>query len=113
MNVLIKPKVTKPWSKEMYDYNDEVANIMKHNIVESIVKYQNDFDKLNELMVLCGGIKYGDGFSIDDLYLDTLSEVENVQNYWLNDNYPFAVKNGLVDDVPYKFVGYKELSSYV
>ena len=51
----------------MYDYNDEVANIMKHNIVESIVKYQNDFDKLNELMVLCGGIKYGDGYSIDDL----------------------------------------------
>ena len=50
----------------MYDYNDEVANIMKHNIVESIVKYQNDFDKLNELMVLCGGIKYGDGYSIDD-----------------------------------------------
>ena len=42
MNVLIKPKVTKPWSKEMYDYNDEVANIMKHNIVESIVKYQSD-----------------------------------------------------------------------
>ena len=41
---------------------------MKHNIVESIVKYQNDFDKLNELMVLCGGIKYGDGYSIDDLY---------------------------------------------
>ena len=39
---------------------------MKHNIVESIVKYQNDFDKLNELMVLCGGIKYGDGYSIDD-----------------------------------------------
>ena len=69
MNVLIKPKVTKPWSKEMYDYNDEFIYDMdmKHNIVESIVKYQNDFDKLNELMVLCGGIKYGDGYSIDDL----------------------------------------------
>ena len=56
----------------MYDYNDEVANIMKHNIVESIVKYQNDFDKLNELMVLCGGIKYGDGYSIDDLQMFTM-----------------------------------------
>ena len=24
-----------------------------------------------------------------------------------------SVKDGLVDDVPYKFVGYKDLSSYV
>ena len=106
MKVLIKPKVTKPWSKEMYDYNDEVANMMKHNIVESIVKYQNNFDKLNELMVLCGGIKYGDGYSIDDLYSDIHGAVHTVQNYWLNDEYPYAVKQGLVEDVPYNFVGY-------
>ena len=104
MNVLVKPKVTKPWSKEMYDYNDEVT--MKHNIVESIVKYQNDFDKLNELMVLCGGIKYGDGYSIDDLYSDVHEEVHNVQNYWLNEEYPYAVKQGLVESVLYDFVGY-------
>ena len=108
MNVLIKPKVTKPWSKEMYDYNDEVANIMKHNIVESIVKYQNDFDKLNELMVLCGGIKYGGGYSIDDLYQDVHEEVHNVQNYWLNEEYPYAVKQGLVEPVLYEFVGYEK-----
>ena len=108
MKVLIKPKVTKPWSKEMYDYNDEVANMMKHNIVESIVKYQNDFDKLNELMVLCGGIKYGSGYSIDDLYQDVHEEVHTVQNYWLHDEYPYAVKKGLVEPVMYKFVGYEK-----
>ena len=34
MNVLIKPKVTKPWSKEMYDYNDKVADLMKKNIIK-------------------------------------------------------------------------------
>ena len=113
MKVLIKPQVTKPWSKEMYDYNDKVADMMKKNIFKSIHTNRNNWDNLNELMELCGGIKYGDGFSIDDLYLDVQNELENVQNYWLNDNYPFAVKNGLVDDVPYKFVGYKDLSSYV
>ena len=106
MNVLVKPKVTKPWSKEMYDYNDEVANMMKHNIVESIVKYQNDFDKLNELMVLCGGIKYGDGYSIDDLYADVHDEVHNVQNYWLNEEYPYYAEKGLVSDIDLEFIGY-------
>ena len=107
MKVLIKPKVTKPWSKEMYDYNDEVANIMKHNIVESIVKYQNDFDKLNELMVLCGGIKYGDGYSIDELYADVHDEIYNVQNYWLNEEYPYYVEKGLVEKVDLEFIGYE------
>ena len=106
MNVLIKPKVTKPWSKEMYDYNDKVADMMKKNILKSIHTNRNNWDNLNELMELCGGIKYGDGFSIDDLYLNVNKEVDNVQNYWLNEEYPYAVKNGLVDDVPYTFVGY-------
>ena len=106
MKVLIKPKVTKPWSKEMYDYNDKVADLMKKNILKSIHTNRNNWDNLNELMELCGGIKYGDGFSIDDLYLDVNKEVDNVQNYWLNEEYPYAVKNGLVDDVPYTFVGY-------
>ena len=90
----------------MYDYNDKVADMMKKNILKSIHTNRNNWDNLNELMELCGGIKYGDGFSIDDLYLDVNKEVDNVQNYWLNEEYPYAVKNGLVDDVPYTFVGY-------
>ena len=106
MKVLIKPKVTKPWSKEMYDYNDKVADLMKRNILTSIHTNRNNWDNLNELMVLCGGIKYGNGYNIDDLYLDVNKEVENVQNYWLNEEFPYAVKQGLVEDVPYKFVGY-------
>ena len=106
MKVLIKPKVTKPWSKEMYDYNDKVSDLMKKNILKSIHTNRNNWDNLNELMVLCGGIKYGNGYNIDDLYLDVNKEVENVQNYWLNEEFPCAVKQGLVEDVPYKFVGY-------
>ena len=91
-------KITKPWSKEMYDHNDKVADIMKKNIEKSIVKHQNDFDKLNELMVLCGGIQYGDSYSIDELY--------NVQNYWLNEEYPYYVEKGLVEKVDLEFIGY-------
>ena len=103
---MIKPKITKPWSKEMYDYNDYVANFMKMEIENKINDNRNDYDKLNELMVLCGGIKYGEGFSIEDLFQDCLTELQNVQNYWLNEEFPYAVSKGLVDDVELKFVGY-------
>ena len=106
MNVLVKPNVTKPWSKEMYDYNDKVADMMKNNIIKSINKNKNNWDNLNELMDLCGGIKYGDGYDVSELYKDTLSEVDNVQNYWLAEEYPYQAGKGLVDEVMYEFVGY-------
>ena len=90
----------------MYDHNDMVSQLMKLEITKSIENYKNNFDKLNELMVLCGGIKYGSGFDIDDLYQDVKQEVDNVQNYWLNEEYPYAVSQGLVNDVDLKFIGY-------
>ena len=108
MNVLIKPKVTKPWSKEMYDYNDKVADMMKNNIIKSIEKNKDNWNILNELIVLCGGIQYGDGFSIEDLYEGCLDELDSVMNYWLNEEFPYAVSKGLVEDIEtdMNFIGY-------
>ena len=45
MNIEI-PKVTKPWSKEMYEWNDFVATLMKGEIkvqIENSYK-NNDYD---------------------------------------------------------------------
>ena len=99
-------KITKPWSKEMYDHNDMVSEVMKSEIINQIKKNQNNYDKLNELMVLSGGIKYGDGYSIEELFEDCLNEVDNVQNYWLNEEFPYAVSQGLVNDINLNFIGY-------
>ena len=105
---MIKPKITKPWSKEMYEYNDYVAEFMKMEIETSIneAEERDDRDTLNELMVLCGGIKYGDSYTIGELYVDCLNELQNVQNYWLHEEFPYAVSKGWVNDVELKFVGY-------
>lgn len=102
-----KPKVTKPWSKEMYDWNDKVSDLMKAEIKVQIETNKNDFDKLNELIVLCGGIRCGDGFTTEDVYNDCLNELENVQNFWLNEEWNWSVEQGIVTDcVNIKFVGY-------
>lgn len=105
---MIIPKVVKPWSKEMYEYNDYVAEFMKMEIETKINEAENndDWDTLNELMTLCGGIKYGEGYTIGELWEDCLKELENVENYWLNEEFPYAVSKGTVDDVQLKFVGY-------
>jgi hypothetical protein len=109
MKVLIKPKVTKPWSMEMYEYNDKVAELMKDEIqhqLESSYSSKNK-KKINELVTLCCGIKFGSGYDIDAMYESCLEEITMVQNYWLNDEWDYAVKQNVVRDVvPYKFVGY-------
>ena len=109
MKVLIKPEIKKPWSKEMYDYNDKVADIMKDEIqsqLESAYSSKNE-DKINELVTLCGGIKFGDGYEIEELYDECLKELENVQNYWLNEEWDWSVKQGIVTDcIKIDFVGY-------
>ena len=109
MKVLIKPQVKKPWSKEMYDYNDKVADIMKDEIQSQLESAysKRDTNKINELVTLSGGIKFGDGYEIDEMYESCLEELTMVQNYWLNDEWDYAVKQNVVNDVvPYKFVGY-------
>lgn len=102
-----KPKVTKPWSNEMYDWNDKVSELMKAEIKVQIENYKDDWSKLNQLIELCGGVKYGPGYTIEDLYEGCLRELENVQNYWLNEEWDYAVKKGIVSNcVNVEFVGY-------
>ena len=103
-----KPKVTKPWSSEMYDWNDKVSDLMKAEIKIQIEKNKDDFDKLNKLITLCGGIQYcSDSYEIEELYDECLKELENVQNYWLNEEWAWSVDNGIVTDcVNIEFVGY-------
>ena len=102
-----QPNVTKPWSKEMYEWNDYVATLMKAEIKVQIENNKDDWDTLNQLMVLCGGVRYGDGFSTEDLYEGCLNELEMAPNYWLNEEWDYAVEQGVVNDcVKIKFVGY-------
>ena len=102
-----KPKAVKPWSNEMYDWNDNVAELMKAEIRVQIEKNKDDWDKLNELITLCGGIKFGDGYEIDELYNECLKELDNVQNYWLNEEWDWSIKQGIVNDcIKIEFVGY-------
>ncbi len=107
MSNIEKPTVTKPWSKEMYDWNDKVSELMKTEIKVQIENNKNDWDKLNELITLCGGIQFGDGYEIEELYDECLKELDNVQNYWLNEEWPYFVDKGIVSDcVNVEFVGY-------
>tara|TARA_R110002153_G_scaffold13514_5_gene50166 strand:+ start:742 stop:1071 length:330 start_codon:yes stop_codon:yes gene_type:complete len=109
MNNTQKPKITKPWSNEMYDWNDKVADLMKAEIkIQLQSAYDtDDIDKLRKVSSVVCPIGYGTGYTFEDIYNETLRELEMVQNYWLNEEFPYGVKQGIVSDcVKIDFVGY-------
>ena len=51
--------------------------------------------------------RFGDGFTIGEIWERCLKELDRVPNYWLNQEWDYAVHLGLVSDcVKFNFVGY-------
>lgn len=102
-------QITKPWNKEMYDHNDMVATLMKAELVLAINKANDNDDVklLNELITICGGIRMcTDSYTQGEIWEECLNRLDMVQNYWLNQEFPYAVDKGIVGDIGIDFVGY-------
>jgi hypothetical protein len=109
MKSITPPTVTKPWSNEMYEWNEMVANLMKAELFIKINEAEkaDDRDTLNELHDVLGGGKFGEEYTIGEIWERCLKELERVPNYWLNEEWEYAVNRGLVSDcVKIDFVGY-------
>ena len=89
--------VTRPWSKEMYDHNDDIASTMK------------DEDSLRELSKHICYYSFGAGYDTDDIYLETCKSLDQMENFQLHENYEDMVKDGFVKKEETGFVGYDKL----
>lgn len=101
--------ITKPWSKEMYDHNDAVAEQMKEAIFKALNSAYNRDDE-EELRYISKAIcshGHGLGYGLDEIHADACLELERVPNYWLNEwCWPDLLKRQLVDELSIGFVGY-------
>tara|TARA_B100000768_G_C10916061_1_gene223657 strand:+ start:60 stop:464 length:405 start_codon:yes stop_codon:yes gene_type:complete len=75
-------EITKPWSTEMYDYNNEVREYMIKEIKKCINSLE-DKDTANQLARIINPSTYGDGFDIVEIKADLLNNAEHYENYWL------------------------------
>jgi len=113
--------VTRPWSQEMYNHNDDVAATMKNNIFEALTEIYDTFeintegtltgdeDSLRELSKFICYYGFGDGYDTTDIYERTCEELERMQNYQLHEQYSNMVKAGFVRPEEIGFVGYDKL----
>ena len=102
-------EITRPWNSDMYLHNDEVAAVMKANLKAAVYQADDNDDvyTLNELIVLCGGIKMHTGsYTQGEIFEACLKELQTVPNWWLNQEYAYGVRKGLVPAVEKQMVGY-------
>lgn len=101
-------QITKPWSNEMYDHNDKVADLMKIEILIQLknAKESDDEELLRNVTKIIQPAGYGSGYEFEDIYNDAIRELETVQNFWLNEEYPYGVSKGIVPEVKLEFIGY-------
>jgi|TARA_R110000868_G_scaffold402008_1_gene677922 hypothetical protein len=101
-------QITKPWNNEMYDHNDKVAELMKAELLIKLelAKETDDEELLRKVSSVVCPTGYGSGYEFEDIYNETLRELEMVENYWLNEEYPYGVSKGIVPSVELEFIGY-------
>ena len=106
-------EIKKPWSKEMYEHNDNVAEEARENIK---VALNNAFDaiinnhknqKFREIGKEISGYSFGEGYSEDDVLEETLCELEKAPNYWLKEAYEALRRTGHVKKLEPGFIGFE------
>ena len=123
-------EITKPFSKEMYDHNDQVADKMKKNILNawknelSKVKEYHDVNALveewdeellkehaPELVQLQRGVcysGYGMGYTIDMVNEEFIKELDTMANWQLHEEYDYLVQENLVSELEVQMVGFNK-----
>jgi len=125
-------EITKPHSKEMYDHNDVVAEVLKLNIQsawdnafklaevdfisyleedqEGMLFTDSDWPNANQVMQdLSKGVTvtgYGGGFTIQDVQDDFDRDLECMENWQLHETYAELFDDGLVPAVDAEMVGF-------
>ena len=75
-------EIIKPWSKEMYDYNESIKAIMINEIKFSISALRDE-ETAQKLAKIVNPYGYGQGYDLENIQSDMLNNTENMENYWL------------------------------
>ncbi len=112
-------EITKPHSKEMYSHNDHVAEEMKSNIKTAWANETFQFHKTDEwpsddgstihtIQSSICATGFGDGFTIDEVHTDFMSNLDNMANWQLHEEYSYlSFKNGIVPRTRFMMVGFE------
>ena len=91
-------KITKPWSSEMYDFNENLRAYYEEQIVDLILSLDTP-KRCNEIAKIVNPYGYGQGLDHDIEYMhgDMISNIQNEGSYWIKEVVDELVKTGDIE----------------
>ena len=79
-------EITKPWSREMYSFNENIKAYYVENIIELINSFETE-EECHDIASIVNPYGYGIGLSDDIQYMksDMISNIENAELYWIRE----------------------------
>jgi len=100
--------ITRPFSKEMYDHNSAVAEIVKNNIKRAINNRKHTAADLNRMTKSITAYTFCNS-NREEIREHMLNEVDRLQDWWLAQEYPNLVEGGFCKPLKVGFVGFDKL----
>ena len=115
-------EIKKPWTGEMYEHNENVAEEAKANIKKAIETaysaiwtdpsdeeyFDEDLrDYFRGLSKNITAYSFGGGFEEADVLEKTLEELDTAPTYWLKEAYEYFEYDGVVEKLEPGFIGYE------
>ena len=109
-------QITKPFSKTMYDHNEICAKEMRFNIKDAwhneAIKFMGDDEWPTEgkIVGIQGGLMsvgYGDGYTINEVERDFYSELDNMADWQLHENYSYMCFKEMVPRTAFMMLGFE------
>ena len=86
--------ITRPFSREMYEHNHIVGGQMKKNITRAVNNRRYTISQLNDITRSITGYTFGAGYSREDMRSEMLRAIDQLQDWWLHQEYSTLVNSG-------------------
>ena len=74
-------QIVKPWSNEMYEYNENIKDLM-YKEIEFSINALEDEEIANMLAGIINPYKYGSGYELADMKANMLKNLQGFELYW-------------------------------
>jgi hypothetical protein len=100
--------ITRPWSKEMYDHNEELGDKLRVELMQTLdrVVELNDETELRKFSKAICYHGFGEGYSYNDIVNETRLDIETLPNFQMNEDLDWYINNGYIQQPEKRFIGY-------
>ena len=91
-------EITKPWSSEMYDFNDNIKAYYKDQILD-LIETLDTSRRCQEIAKIVNPYGYGPGLEDDVEYMqdDMRGNIQNTGGYWIKEVIEELIKKGEIE----------------